>query len=71
MNEFTVVELLFKMIRERKTGLEEVLLTGLVSDFTEFKAVRARVNELALLEQDLKDLLKKVYNDSTGTGLSG
>lgn len=60
-----MIEKLVKLIRDRKRSLEEVLLEGHISDYTDFKVVRARVNELALLEQDLKDLLKRTLDDTT------
>lgn len=65
MSELTIVESLFRLIRERKSHLEEVLLLGQVPDYTEFKVVRARVNELARLEQDFKDLLVRKMKDES------
>jgi hypothetical protein len=43
--------------------VKEVLCFGPVPDFTAFKELRARLGELAITEQDLKDLLKKVTDD--------
>ena len=50
-------------MRERQDMVREALCFGPVPDFTAFKELRARLGELAITEQDLKDLLKKVTND--------
>jgi hypothetical protein len=54
---------LIKNIRERQKSLEESLCFGSVPDFTAFKELRGRLAELAITEQVLKDLLKKVSDE--------
>ena len=51
---------MLKTIRERQNVIQEALCHGPVADFTAFKELRARLDELAQTEQDLKDLLEKV-----------
>lgn len=56
-------EKLLRFIRERKKAVEETLLYGGIGDFTIFREQRAKLSELAALEQELKALLDKVEND--------
>jgi|TARA_Y100000004_G_C8593887_1_gene277646 hypothetical protein len=51
---------MLKNVKKRKEAIIENLCFGSVSDFTAFKELRAKLSELALTEQDLKDLLNKV-----------
>jgi|TARA_R100000995_G_scaffold84098_1_gene61766 hypothetical protein len=60
MNELYIYENMLKNVRDRQDVVREALCYGPVADFTAFKELRARLNELAQTEQDLKDLLKKV-----------
>lgn len=60
MNELYIYENMLKNVRDRQDVVREALCYGPVTDFTAFKELRARLNELAQTEQDLKDLLKKV-----------
>ena len=63
MNELYIYENMLKNIRDRQDVVREALCYGPVADFTAFKELRARLNELAQTEQDLKDLLEKVDNN--------
>ena len=63
MSDLYIHEKMLKNIRERQEMVREALCFGPVPDFTAFKELRARLGELAITEQDLKDLLKKVTND--------
>ncbi len=63
MEDLYIYEKLLKNIRERRKLVEETLCRGPVSDFTAFKELRARLGELAVIEQDLKNLLRKVTSD--------
>ena len=60
MNELYIYENMLKNVRDRQSMLKEAILFGPVADFTAFKELRARLDELAQTEQDLKDLLEKV-----------
>jgi hypothetical protein len=63
-SDLSIYEKLLRTIRDRRNLLAENLLHGSVSDFVVFKEQRARLNELELLEQELKTLLDKmVQND--------
>ena len=48
---------------EVKRSLEEQLLYGSVENFEAYKEVRARLSELATLQQEVKLLLKKVEDE--------
>ena len=52
------------MIRERKKATMDTLAYGAITDFTNFKEVRARITEQEYLEQVVKNLLEsKEDND--------
>jgi len=59
-NDLYIYENMLKIIRERRSSIQETICHGAVGDFTAFKELRAKLGELAQTEQDLKDLLKKV-----------
>ena len=63
MNELYIYENMLKNVRDRQSMLKEAICVGPVADFTAFKELRARLDELAQTEQDLKDLLEKVNNN--------
>ena len=48
-----------KIIRERREVTTEALCYGSVTDFAAHKELRAVLGELAVLEQELKNLLDK------------
>ena len=54
---------MLKNIRERKDVVVDAICHGPVPDFTAFKELRAKLAELAITEQDLRDLLEKVEDD--------
>ena len=54
---------MLKNVRDRQSLLKEAICVGPIADFTAFKELRARLDELAQTEQDLKDLLEKVNNN--------
>lgn len=63
-SDLSIYEKLLRTIRDRKNLIADALLHGAVGDYTVFKEQRARLNELELLEQELKTLLDKmVKND--------
>ncbi len=63
MSDLYIYEKLLKNIRERRELVQETLFEGPVPDFTAFKELRARLGELAVIEQDLKLLLERVTSD--------
>jgi hypothetical protein len=63
MSDLYIYEKMLKNIRERKDVVVDAICHGPVPDFIAFKELRARLGELAITEQDLKDLLEKVTDD--------
>tara|TARA_R100000234_G_scaffold972_1_gene837 strand:+ start:5346 stop:5540 length:195 start_codon:yes stop_codon:yes gene_type:complete len=62
-NDLYFYENTLKLIRERRQSVEDTLLEGPVADLTAFKELRARLSELAAIEQGLKDLLDRITYD--------
>ncbi len=58
MDGLYICEKLLKMIRERKKATMDTLAYGAITDFTNFKEVRARITEQEYLEQVVKNLLE-------------
>jgi len=58
-----IYEKSLKLIRNRKNQVQEQLMHGIVEDFTMFKELRAKYQELATIEQELKSLLNKVSDN--------
>ena len=52
-----------KIIRKRQEDIRETICHGPVNDFESFRELRAKLQELVIIEQDLKDLLEKVDNN--------
>ena len=63
MSVLYIYDKMLKNVRERQNVVKDALCFGPVLDFTAFKELRARRGELAITEQDLKDLLEKVTDD--------
>jgi hypothetical protein len=63
MSDLYIHEKLRNIIRERKELLGQQLLEGQIEDFSAFKELRARLAELANIEQELQALLKKVEHE--------
>ena len=63
MSDLYIYDKMLKNVRERQNVVKDALCFGPVPDFTAFKELRARLGELAITEQDLKDLLEKVIDD--------
>jgi len=63
MSDLYIHEKLRNIIRERKELLGQQLLEGQIEDFSAFKELRARLAELANIEQQLQALLKKVEHE--------
>lgn len=62
-SDLSIYDKLLRTIRDRKEVIANALLHGAISDFTIFKEQRGRLNELELLEQELKTLLTKMVKD--------
>lgn len=58
MDGLYISEKLLKIIRSRSESIKETLAHGAVKDFDGFKELRAKLNELAYIEQELKSLLE-------------
>lgn len=58
-----IYEKSLKLMRSRKDQVQEQLLHGIVEDFTMFKELRAKYQELATIEQEVVSLLNKVSDN--------
>ena len=58
-----IYDKIVSILKERQRSLEEQLLYGSVENFEAYKEVRARLSELATLQQEVKLLLKKVEHE--------
>ena len=58
-----IYDRIVNILKERQRSLEEQLLNGSVENFEAYKEVRARLSELATLQQEVKLLLKKVEDE--------
>lgn len=63
MSDLPIYEKLLKSIRDRKKSVEDMLCNGPIADYVVFRETRARLRELELLEQELKDLLNRVREE--------
>ena len=63
MSDLYIHEKLLNIIRERKELIGQQIIEGQIEDFSAFKELRARLAELANIEQELLALLKKVNHD--------
>ena len=58
-----IYDRIVNILKERQRSLEEQLLYGSVENFEAYKEERARLSELATLQQEVKLLLKKVEDE--------
>ena len=63
MNDRYFYDNLMKKLEDREKSIVETLCFGSVIDYTAFKEMRARLSEISLTKQELKDLLQKVYDN--------
>lgn len=61
--DLSIYEKLLKVIRERRKSVEDTITNGIVPDFSAFRELRAKLGELAYVEQELKSLLNKVTSN--------
>ena len=58
-----IYDRIVNILKDRQRSLEEQLLHGNIDNFEAYKEVRARLSELATLQQEVTLLLKKVENE--------
>ena len=63
MDALYISEKLLKIIKNRTESIKDTLAHGAIKDFDSFKELRAKLNELAYIEQELKSLLEGVKED--------
>tara|TARA_R100001082_G_scaffold97370_1_gene65223 strand:+ start:38 stop:226 length:189 start_codon:yes stop_codon:yes gene_type:complete len=51
------------ILKDRQKNLEEQILHGSIENFEAYKEARARLSELATLQQEIRLLLKKVEDE--------
>lgn len=61
--DLSIYEKLLRVIRDRRKSVEETITNGAVPDFSAFRELRAKLGELAYIEQELKSLLDKVVEN--------
>ena len=60
---FFLFERMLKSLRERRQGYEETIAYGVVADHTAFRELRAHLAEIGMVEQELRDLLKRIDDE--------
>ncbi len=63
MSDLYIHEKLRNIINERINLIETQIIEGSIEDFSAFKELRARREELATINQELNALLKKVEHE--------
>ena len=58
-----IYDRIVNILKDRQQSLEEQLLHGSIENFEAYKEVRARLSELATLQQEVTLLLKKVEHE--------
>tara|TARA_B100000123_G_scaffold270841_1_gene249442 strand:+ start:1148 stop:1336 length:189 start_codon:yes stop_codon:yes gene_type:complete len=58
-----IYDRIVNILKDRQRSLEEQLLHGSIENFEAYKEVRARLSELATLQQEVTLLLKKVEHE--------
>ena len=58
-----IYDRIVNILKDRQRSLEGQLLHGSVENFEAYKEVRARLSELATLQQEVTLLLKKVEHE--------
>ena len=58
-----IYDRIVNILKDRQRSLEEQLLHGSIENFEAYKEVRARLSELATLQQEVTLFLKKVENE--------
>jgi len=63
MSDLYIHEKLLSILHERQDQISEQIVEGQVEDFTAFKELRARLAELAYIQQELELLLKRMQHE--------
>ena len=63
MSTLYIHEKLLKILSEREKTLTDQLIEGQVKDFAAFQELRARLAELANIQQELDLLLKRIEHE--------
>ena len=58
-----IYDRIVNILKDRQRSLEEHLLHGNIDNFEAYKEARARLSELATLQQEVTLLLKKVEHE--------
>ena len=67
MDPLWFVETLNKLINEKKSDLENLIMNG-AKDYDEYNYLRGRYNSLEDVESEIRELLKRsINNDEQGT----
>jgi len=67
MDSLWLVEFLNKLISEKKSDLENLIMNG-AKDYDEYNYLRGRYNSLEDVESEIRELLKRSNNnDEQGT----
>jgi len=67
MDAIWLAEVLQKLIAEKKTDLQSLILNG-AKDFEEYNYLRGRYNSLDDVDQEIRELLKRMGdNDDKGS----
>ena len=61
---YFLFERMLKRLKERRQGIQEALSYGAVQDYTAFRELRASLSEIETTEQDLRDLLKRIDDET-------
>ena len=59
MDELDLQSKLQRTIRERRALIEEMLMNGLLTDMEQYKFVQGELRALDLIEETIRDYLKK------------
>jgi len=59
MDELDLQSKLQRIIRERRALIEEMLMNGLLKDMEQYKFVQGELRALDLIEETIRDYLKK------------
>jgi len=59
MDEIYVAEAVFRIIRERRTGIVDLLKYGNVKSMEHYRELMGNIDSLNHVEQELKSLLEK------------
>jgi|TARA_A100001515_G_scaffold124578_1_gene108867 hypothetical protein len=59
MDELDLQSKLQRTIRERRALIEEMLMNGLLKDMEQYKFVQGELRALDLIEETIRDYLKK------------